>query len=232
MTTLGVPGCAPRRLPLSLDGVYVPQQDSYLLIDTMEDNALADGSRVLDLCTGSGVVAIAAAEMGATSVTAIDICPRAVRCSRDNARAAGVDVDFRQGPWTRALACAPFDLIVSNPPYVPSPRHGGPIPAAGGPEWSWNGGIDGRIVLDPLCRAATTLLCSGGSMLLVQSVLADVSRSLKVLRDSGLAAEIAATRWIPFGPVLSARAGWLEQTGRMPRGCRNEQLVVIRADKP
>jgi len=76
------------------------------------------------------------------------------------------------------------------------------------------------------------LLRSGGSVLLVQSALADAGRSLKALRDSGLDAEIAASRWIPFGPVLSARADWLERSGRMPRGCREEQLVVIRADKP
>jgi len=223
--------CNTRAELLADIGVYVPQQDSYLLIDTMEDSGLAGGRRVLDLCTGSGVVAIAAAEMGAGSVTAFDICPRAVRCSRANARAAGVDVEFRHGPWTGALACEPFDLIVSNPPYVPCPLRSGPIPAAGGPEWSWNGGVDGRIVLDPLCRSAATMLRSGGSMLLVQSALADVGRSLKILRDSGLDADIVTSQWIPFGPVLSARAGWLERTGRTPRGCREEELLVIRADK-
>jgi release factor glutamine methyltransferase len=212
--------------------VYVPQQDSYLLIDAMESSGLARRRRVLDLCTGSGVVAIAAAEMGAGSVTAFDICPHAVRFSRENARAAGVDIEIRHAPWTGALACEPFDLIVSNPPYVPSPRHSSPIPGAGGPEWSWNGGVDGRIVLDPLCRSAASLLRSGGSMLLVQSALADAGRSLNVLRDSGLDADIVASRWIPFGPVFSAQADWLERTGRMPRGCREEQLVVIRADKP
>jgi len=221
------------RLPLpAAAGVYVPQQDSHLLIDAMADTGLAGRRRVLDLCTGSGVVAIAAAELGADSVTAFDICPRAVRCSRANARAAGADVQVRHGPWSGALACEPFDLVVSNPPYVPSPLGGGPIPAAGGPEWSWNGGVDGRIILDPLCRTAGTLLRRGGSLLLVQSVLADIGRSLRMLRHSGLQADIVADRWIPFGPVLSARAGWLERTGRMPRGCREEQLVVIRADKP
>jgi release factor glutamine methyltransferase len=179
------------------------------------------------------VVAIAAAEMGAGSVTAFDICPRAVRFSRDNAHAAGVDVEIRHASWTGALACEPFDLIVSNPPYVPSPRHGGgSIPVAGGPELSWNGGVDGRIVLDPLCRSAASLLRSGGSVLLVQSALADTGRSLKLLRDSGLDAAVVASQWIPFGPVFSAQADWLERTGRMPRGCREEQLVVIRADKP
>ncbi|UVO13063.1 methyltransferase [Mycobacterium sp. SVM_VP21] len=231
MTTLGVSG-ALRRRPPNLDGVYVPQEDSHLLIETMERTGLARRARVLDLCTGSGVAAIAAAELGADSVTAFDICPRAVRCARNNVRAAGVDVAIRQGPWSGALRCAPFDLVVANPPYVPSPCSGGPIPSAGGPEWSWNGGSDGRIVLEPLCRSAAALLRSGGSLLLVQSALADVAHSLESLRESGLSAEAVAVRRIPFGPVLTAYAGWLESTGQVPRGCRLEQLVVIRADKP
>ncbi|WP_046321615.1 HemK2/MTQ2 family protein methyltransferase [Mycobacterium sp. UM_Kg1] len=231
MTTFYRPS-ALRRSPLNPDGVYAPQDDSHLLIDAMKDTGLAGGARVLDLCTGSGVVAIAAAELGAASVTAYDICPRAVRSARDNARAAGVDVRIRQGTWSAALRCAPFDLVVANPPYVPSPAGGGPIPSAGGPEWSWNGGVDGRIVLDPLCRSAVSLLGGGGTLLLVQSALAGVAHSLRSLRQSGLAAQVVAVRDIPFGPVLSAHADWLEQTGRVPRGCRMEQLVVIRADKP
>ena len=72
------------------DGVYAPQQDSQLLIDVMEKTGLAAGHRVADLCTGSGVVAIAAARQRASAVTAFDICPRAVRCARANALAAGV----------------------------------------------------------------------------------------------------------------------------------------------
>ena len=231
MTAFDAP-VALRSRPSNLDGVYVPQEDSRLLIETMERSGLPRGARVLDLCTGSGVAAIAAAELGAESVTAFDICPRAVQCARDNARSAGVEVTIWQGSWSHALHCAPFDLVVANPPYVPSPSGGGPIPSAGGPEWSWNGGVDGRIVLDPLCGSAAALLRSGGSLLLVQSALADVARSLESLRKSGLSAAIAAVRSIPFGPVLSARAGWLESTARVSHGCRVEQLVVIRADKP
>ncbi|TDH49429.1 methyltransferase domain-containing protein [Mycobacterium eburneum] len=217
---------------MAVDGVYAPQEDSRLLITALERADLARHRRVLDLCTGSGIVAIAAAELGAASVTAFEICPRAVRCSRSNARNAGVDVQIREGPCTRALGDPPFEVIVSNPPYVPTPADAGPIPTAGGPEWSWNGGVDGRAVLDPLCVSATRLLCGGGSLLLVQSVFANVPRSLALLRSSRLEAEIVASQVIPFGPVLSARAAWLERTGRIQRGCREEQLVVIRADKP
>ena len=218
---------------LAADGVYPPQQDSQLLVETMERSALVPGRRVLDLCTGSGFVAIAAAEMGAASVTAFDICPRAVRCSRGNAVEAGVDVDFREGSWTGALGCAPFDLIVSNPPYVPTRPEADAdlIPSSAGPEWAWNGGANGRLVLDPLCETAADFLSEGGSMLLVQSVFADAEQSLRMLRSTGMSAEVVASQWIPFGPVLSAQADWLEEMGRLESGCRDEELVVIRADK-
>jgi release factor glutamine methyltransferase len=219
---------------LDIDGVYPPQHDSQLLIDMLEKTELVRGRRVLDLCTGSGVVAIAAAELGAASVTAFDICPHAVRCSRGNAVHAGVEIDIREGSCSGALDYAPFDVIVSNPPYVPTPPAGdtGVIPITAGPAWAWNAGVDGRMVLDPLCESAASLLAAGGSMLLVQSALSGVEQSLESLRSTGLRAEAVASQRIPFGPVLSARVGWLEVTGRIQKGCRTEELVVIRADKP
>lgn len=224
---------APRDL-VDVDGVYPPQHDSLLLIETLERSGLAQGRRVLDLCTGSGVIAIAAAALGAASVTAFDICPRAVRCSRGNATHAGVAIDIREGSWVGALDFAPFELIASNPPYVPTPPVPDPraIPRTAGPEWAWNAGIDGRMVLDPLCSSASSLLADGGSMLLVHSAFSGVEKSLTTLRSTGLDAEVVASQWIPFGPVLSARAKWLEVTGLIAKGCRTEELVVIRADKP
>lgn len=213
--------------------VYQPQDDSRLLVDAMHQSGLVPGRRILDLCTGSGFVAIAAAEMGCASVTAFDICPHAVRCSRGNAAIAGVRVDVREGSWLGALDRAPFDLVVANPPYVPTPPGGDTevIGPGAGPSWAWNAGTDGRLVLDPLCEFLPKLLCDGGSALLVHSALADVRRSLDDLTMAGMRAEVVASKWIPFGPVLSARAGWLEDTGRIPRGRREEELVVIRADK-
>jgi release factor glutamine methyltransferase len=219
---------------LDIDGVYPPQHDSQLLIDMLEKTELAQGRRVLDLCTGSGVVAIAAAELGAASVTAFDICPHAVRCSRGNAVHAGVVIDVREGSCSGALDHAPFDIIVSNPPYVPTPPAGDTevIPITAGPAWAWNAGVDGRMVLDPLCESAAGLLAAGGSMLLVQSTLSGVENSVNALRATGLDAEVIASQLVPFGPVLSARVGWLEVTGMIQKGCRTEELVVIRADKP
>lgn len=214
--------------------VYQPQEDSRLLVDAMHHCALIPGQRVLDLCTGSGFVAIAAAEMGCASVTAFDICPHAVHCCAENAALAGAQVDVREGSWLDAVDLAPFDVVVANPPYVPTPPgdDSGSICEVAGPSLAWNAGTDGRLILDPLCEATPKLLCDGGSLLLVHSAIAGVRQSLDRLKWAGMEGEVIASKWIPFGPVMSARAKWLEDTGRIPRGRREEELVVIRADKP
>src|SRR5882757_3642023 len=80
---------------ISAEGVYVPQDDSRFLIETMHQVNLHAERRVVDLCTGSGVVAISAAVAGAAPVMALDTSMSAVRCARANALAAGVDVDVR-----------------------------------------------------------------------------------------------------------------------------------------
>lgn len=218
----------------AVDGVYPPQHDSLLLIDALHNSGLARGRRVADLCTGSGVVAIAAAQMGARDVTAFEICPTAVACAQTNADIAGVRLNFRLGSWTNVQDCPPFDLVVANPPYVPAMPGADTeaIPASAGPARAWDAGPDGRMILDPLCDSATDLLATGGTLLLVHSGLANAGESMRRLRRTGLVAEVFATQLIPFGPVLRARAKWLESTGQIPVGRREEELVVIRADKP
>ncbi len=220
-------------LPAVNEGVYPPQEDSQLLIDVMEKTGLARGHRVADLCTGSGVAAIAAYEQGATEVTAFDICPRAVQCARTNAAAAGVDVAVHLGSWARGVEFGPYDLIVCNPPYVPHDPsvEGVRLPSRLGLASAWDAGYDGRMVLDPLCAGAKDLLADRGTLLLVQSEFAGPRETLAQLASAGLDAEVIAWQWIPFGPVLSSRAGWLEETGRLEPGRREEELLVIRADK-
>lgn len=214
--------------------MYAPQEDSRFLIEVMRRTVNLAGRSVLDLCTGSGVVAIAAAQHEPASVTALDICPKAVRCAGLNAASADAGVDVFVGTYQSALSRGPFDVVLTNPPYVPV----GPdaylesVSESVGPASAWNAGPDGRLVLDPICDAAPDLLTAGGSLLIVQSEFADPAHSLRRLRRGGLRAALVAARRIPFGPVLNARAAWLESTGALRRGSRIEQLVVIRADKP
>lgn len=215
------------------NGVYPPQEDSQLLVDVMARRADPTGLRVADLCTGSGFVAVAAARLGAASVAAFELCPRAVRAARANASAADVDVDVHLGHWARAAEFRPFDLVLANPPYVPCP---GPevaedIPENAGPAMSFDAGVDGRLVLDPMCAHAPELLADGGRMLVVHSEFADVEATVEGLRGQGLHAEVVSWLRIPFGPVMTARAPWLERTGRLEAGRRVERIAVVEGSK-
>jgi release factor glutamine methyltransferase len=220
-----------RSLPDVGPDVYQPQHDSYLLIEAMMSVAPPEGLSVADLCTGSGVVALAAAAAGAYSVSAFDRSPAAVECARTQALATGADIEVFEGAWTRAVANGPYDLVLCNPPYVPAPPDlpSSEVPA---PALAVNGGRDGRQVLDPVCAAAPALLRRHGTMLIVQSELADIPRTVNTLTANGLRSSVVAQKRIPFGPVLHSRARWLEETGLLPVGKRIETLAVIAAVKP
>ncbi|MEW5809275.1 MAG: HemK2/MTQ2 family protein methyltransferase [Actinomycetota bacterium] len=215
-------------------GVYPPQEDSHLLIDVMVAAGLASGARVADLCTGSGVVALAAAQAGAAEVTAFDICPTAVAHARRSALTADARLTVHRGSWARAIEFGPFDVVLANPPYVPQAPvdDSEDIPVVAGPAQAWNAGADGRLVLDPMCAAAPLLLAEGGTMLIVHSECSNAERTLSALHGQGLKAEVVAEQLIPFGPVMSARADWLMSTGLLPQGCDRERILVIRADAP
>ena len=209
------------------DGVYAPQDDSWLLRGELVASGLAEGRRVLDICTGSGILAIEAARRGAREVLALDISPAAVACAARNARLAGVDVDVRRGGLDDARAAGQYDLVLANPPYVPSDA-----PLRGtGPDRAWEAGADGRVVLDQLCALAPDLVAPGGAMLIVHSEFSVPARTTRMLSDAGLLAAAVATRVIGFGPVMTAHADRLEAAGLLEAGRRTEELVVIRADR-
>ncbi|GAA2424160.1 HemK2/MTQ2 family protein methyltransferase [Streptomyces macrosporus] len=214
-------------------GVYAPQEDTWLLRQALQDASLAPGSRVLDLCTGTGVLAMAALRMGASEAVALDASPRAVLAARCNARLHRLPMTVRRGDLADAVAEAEegrrFDVVLANPPYVPSPN---PEPPRRGRAMCWDGGPDGRAVLDRLCAAAPSLLEPGGALLLVHSELCGIETTLALLREEGLKSAVVARSLIPFGPVLRERAAWLEARGLIPPGRRTEELVVIRADRP
>ena len=208
-------------------GVYKPQEDSWLLCEELGKSQLAHDSRVLDICTGSGIIAIEAARLGAREVLALDIADRAIDCTRRNAARAGVRVNARVGSFDDAAALEPFDVLLANPPYVPS----GAPPEGKGIQRAWDAGSDGRSVLDPLCESAAALLAPGGTIMLVQSEFAAPERTLLTLKRCGFEVGVVASRTIPFGPVLTDYAERLEATGRLEPGRRTEELVVIRADR-
>ncbi|MDR2281165.1 MAG: methyltransferase [Gordonia sp. (in: high G+C Gram-positive bacteria)] len=210
--------------PRDLDGVYRPQEDTCLLIDALSSIVLP-GATMLDLCTGSGAVAIAGALRGA-EVTAVDSCSQAVAATRRAAAQAGVGLTVTWSDVAEVEQTG-FDIVTCNPPYVPTPP--GTETSAAGPTHAWNAGPDGRVVLDVVCAALPRLLATDGTALIVQSELADVDATVSALREAGLRAKVVRERLIPFGPVIESRREPLVRDGFLDPTSDKESIVVIRA---
>ena len=215
-------------LLLRLPGVYAPQDDSEFLLDTVLAHGLPPRARVLDLGTGTGRVALGLARAGARRVTAIDLSRRAVWATRLNSSLRRARVQVRHGDLRNGLH-GRYDVIVSNPPYVPSVAD---LPGRHSRARAWDAGPDGRRLLDSICTAAPNHLAPGGVLWLVHSALCGGQRTVDMLRTAGLPARIVDRVDIPFGPVMRARAGWLLEQGLIEANQRTETLVVIRADRP
>ncbi|WP_432024418.1 HemK2/MTQ2 family protein methyltransferase [Streptomyces parvus] len=208
-------------------GVYRPQTDTLLLALAMRREGIGPGTDLLDLCTGTGALALHAARLGAR-VTAVDISRRAVASARLNTALARLPVTVRRGDLLRALPGSTFDAVVSNPPYVPAP---GLILPRHGPGRSWDAGPDGRVILDRICDDAFTALRPGGLLLLVQSGLSRPEETVGRLAAAGLDVRVTDRVTIPFGPVTRRRAAWLRERGLLRDRIEREELVVIRGRK-
>lgn len=105
---------------LVLPQVFNPKlfRTGAFLVEALDAQLIPPGSLVLDLGTGSGVGAIAAARW-ARRVVAVDINPAAVRCARINALLNGVEdrVEAREGDLFAAVRGQQFDVVLFNPPY-------------------------------------------------------------------------------------------------------------------
>lgn len=204
-----------------LPGVYRPQEDSFLLARALHDAGGAHDAKVLDFCTGSGFLAITAAKAGAGAVTALDISRRAVLTARANALSRRLPISVLRGSLDVAVEHGPFDVVLSNPPYVPVDGEG--------KDPRWDAGPDGRSVLDPLCDSLPTLLSPDGFALLVHSEFTGVEETLERVHAAGLAGSVVARERIPFGPVLQSRLSYLQEVELAQSGADSEEVVVIRA---
>lgn len=210
-------------------GVYRPQADTWLLAQALGDAAIPFGSRVLDLCTGTGALAVAAARAGAGHVTAVDISLRAALAAWFNTMIRGLPVDVEYGNALEFPTSRKFDVVLANPPYVPCEQR---ELIDRGPSRAWNAAPDGRALLDPLCSHAPELLLPGGLLLIVHSAVCGIDTTLTMLRQGGLKAAVVARRMEPFGRIMRQRVALLERQDLIRPGQRHEELVVIRADQP
>lgn len=149
--------------------VLVPRPDTERLVLAAREAAQARaGLRIVDLGTGSGVIAVTLAlECPHAELTAVELSPGALAVARDNALRLGARVRFLAGDWYAPLAGERFDLIVANPPYVAASD---PHLAQDGlpfePDLALTDGGDGLGCLRAIVAAAPEYLAPGGGVLL------------------------------------------------------------------
>lgn len=163
------------------DGVYEPREDSWLMVDVLDEQDFT-GKHVLDVGTGSGILAYAAIQNDADRVTAVDINPAALANARTNLQAQDVDMERVQLVESDLFSnvTGPFDVILFNPPYVPGDPELDTME-----ERSWIGGKDGREVTDRFLDQFAAYLSAGGEVFLLQSSRNDIEQTIDRFQEQG-----------------------------------------------
>lgn len=154
-------------------GVFIPRPETELVAGAAIAEALERSTPVVvDLCTGTGVIALAVAtEVPASRVIAVDLSPAAADLARRNAAAIGADIDVRTGdvadPQLLTELDGTLDVLVANPPYLPPGEIAQLEVREHDPELAlFGGGPDGLAVPAQVISAAARLLRSGGLLLM------------------------------------------------------------------
>lgn len=153
--------------------VLIPRQDTETLVETVLEEQRDPKKRVLDLCTGSGCIAVSLKAMGRYAhVTATDLSGEALKVARVNAeRILGKDHGIRllEGDLFGALPPEEgYDIIVSNPPYIPTETIRGLEPEVRDhePLMALDGDADGLRFYRNIAGEAGRWLRPGGSIYL------------------------------------------------------------------
>ncbi|GAB4308121.1 MAG: methyltransferase [Methanobacteriaceae archaeon] len=178
------------------NNVYLPAEDTFLLADNL---IISAGDKVLEIGTGTGLVALYASK-SAKKVLATDINPHAVKCAKENVELNHAhNVEVRLGNLFLPLKNEKFDLILFNTPYLPTEDYekiDDDLNAA------WDGGVDGRKIIDLFLNDVKDYLNKGGRVQLVQSSLSDIEKTVNKLEDKGFETFLTASERLFFEEIV------------------------------
>jgi release factor glutamine methyltransferase len=176
-----------RRLTLSVDGrVLVPRPETEVVVERcLALIAGAADPRVLDVGTGCGAIALAIAdEHPGARVTAVDASAGALEVAGANVVRTGLAVELREWDLFAGLPPGPWDLVVSNPPYVlPEELDGLEIEVR---DWEPRGALVGVGATEAVARGARDVLRVGGALVL-EVAAGDSDRVARLLAGLGFA---------------------------------------------
>lgn len=167
----------------------IPRPETEYLIELVVGACSAPPARILDLGTGTGAIALALAKAFPESrVLATDVSADALALARENCAATGFDerVSFVQSDWFSAVPAEPFDLVVSNPPYLTPEETAQTSPEVRGfePAHALTGKGDGIGDLAAIIGSAPRYLAPGG-LLALETGIEQHARLLALLREAG-----------------------------------------------
>jgi release factor glutamine methyltransferase len=176
--------------------VYNPAEDSFMLANNL---LIKKGDFVLEIGTGTGIIGLNASKT-ALKVVATDINPYAIKCAINNKKLNNVkNLEIRNGNLFNPVHNEKFDLVLFNTPYLPSDKD---EIVDDHLDTAWNGGINGREVIDPFLDNVKNHLNNKGTVQLVQSSLSDIEKSCQKLKKMGFNVKITARERFFFEEVV------------------------------
>jgi len=148
-------------------GVFIPRPETEALLEWAMNQPLPPRPVIVDLCTGSGALALALAHTWPQAdVVAVEKSPEALGYARRNCAGSGVEVLEADVTVPSLLADrnGTVDLLVSNPPYIPDGAELDPEVMDHDPAAALFGGPDGMSVIVPIIALAARLLRPGGKL--------------------------------------------------------------------
>lgn len=187
--------------------IYEPAEDSFLLLDALEKDLENLKSEQPTFCVelgpGSGILIAAIAKyIPQTFCIGVDVSPYACRASQSTAKENGVGVDLVNMNLLHGIRANSIDLLIFNPPYVPSRLEESEDFETGVKESSqsivqtWAGGINGREIIDKFLKDLQRVMAPKGTVYLLLLKENDPNQIVEQMQNSGFQAEIFMERRI------------------------------------
>lgn len=177
-------------------GVFIPRPETEALLEWALAQKLPDAPVIVDLCTGSGALALAlATNWPAARIVAVDDSAAALDYARSNLADAAVEIVHADvtRPELRPELDGAVDLVVANPPYIPDGAQLEPEVAEHDPAHALFGGPDGMHVIEAIAGLAARWLRAGG-LLAVEHDDTTSDHTVELFRRSGRFDDVTARR--------------------------------------
>ena len=182
------------------DNVYVPAEDSYLLAENLQ---IKEGQSVLEIGTGSGIVAMYASRL-TDKITVTDINFDACELARKNFRQNNIEnIEILCGNMFEVVENRKDDVILLNTQYLTSEED---EVLDNTINYAFDGGLNGRKVIDLFLNEVKNHLNDGGIVQMIQSSLSGNDETLSKLDELGFIAEIAASEHFFFEDITLINA--------------------------